>query len=136
MTASGSSLLLQQTIGIARRILTEYLRQRRTLIFWAVFPALMLLLFGLIYGNNPSMPGSMDTTPAGILIGAALFFSCLGGTVSIIVAERERRTLRRLLVSPLSPRSLFPWRRSGSFGRRPLPGGHCLRARLRHGRAL
>ncbi len=107
MTASGSSLVLQQTIGIARRILTEYVRQRRTLIFWAVFPALMLLLFGLIYGNNPSMPGSMDTTPAGILIGAALFFSCFGGTVSIIVAERERRTLRRLLVSPLSPAAYF-----------------------------
>ncbi len=83
------------------------LRQRRTLVFWAVFPALMLLLFGLIYANNPSMPGSLDTTPAGILIGAALFFSCLGGTVSIIVAERERRTLRRLLVSPLSPVAYF-----------------------------
>jgi len=97
----------RQTIGVARRILTEYLRQRRTLIFWAAFPALMLLLFGLIYANNPSMPGSIDTTPAGILIGAALFFSCLGGTVSIIVVERERRTLRRLLVSPLIPAAYF-----------------------------
>lgn len=97
----------RQTLGIARRILTEYLRQKRTLIFWAAFPALMLLLFGLIYANNPSMPGSLDTTPAGILIGAALFFSCLGGTVSIIVAERERRTLRRLLVSPLNPVAYF-----------------------------
>jgi ABC-2 type transport system permease protein len=67
----------------------------------------MLLLFGLIYANNPSMPGSLDTTPAGILIGAALFFSCLGGTISIIVAERERRTLRRLLVSPLNPAAYF-----------------------------
>ena len=47
---------------IAQRILTEYQRQRRTLIFWAAFPALMLLLFGLIYANNPSMPGSIDTT--------------------------------------------------------------------------
>lgn len=107
MTAFGSALVFQQTIAIARRILTEYLRQRRTLVFWAVFPALMLLLFGLMYANNPSMPGSLDTTPAGILIGAALFFSCLGGTISIIVAERERRTLRRLLVSPLSPAAYF-----------------------------
>lgn len=98
---------LRQTIGIARRILTEYMRQRRVLVFWAAFPALMLLLFGYIYAKNPSMPGSIDTTPAGILIGAALFFSCLGGTVSIIVAERERRTLRRLLVSPLNPAAYF-----------------------------
>jgi ABC-type Na+ efflux pump permease subunit len=60
-----------------------------------------------ISANNPSMPGSLDTTPAGILVGAALFFSCLRGTVSIIVAERERRTLRRLLVSPLNPAAYF-----------------------------
>jgi ABC-2 type transport system permease protein len=67
----------------------------------------MLLLFGLIYRNSPSLRAGFDTTPAGILIGAALFFSCLGGTVSVIVAERERRTLRRLLVSPLSPTAYF-----------------------------
>jgi ABC-2 type transport system permease protein len=102
-----ASLMLRQAVAIARRILIEYVRQRRSLIFWAAFPALMLLLFGLIYRNNESMRGSFDTTPAGILIGAALFFSCLGGTVSIIVAERERRTLRRLLISPLNPVAYF-----------------------------
>ncbi|MDA8260190.1 MAG: ABC transporter permease [Betaproteobacteria bacterium] len=99
-------IFFRQTFGVARRILTEYRRQRRTLIFWVVFPALMLL-FDLIYANKTAMAASRDTTPAGILIGAALFFSCLGGTVSIIVAERERRTLRRLLVSPLSPAAYF-----------------------------
>lgn len=107
MPISGVALAVRQTLAIARRILTDYWRQRRTLIFWAVFPALMLLLFGLIYANNPSMTGSVDATPAGILIGAALFFSCLGGTVAIIVAERERRTLRRLLISPLSSAAYF-----------------------------
>jgi ABC-2 type transport system permease protein len=103
----GATLIVRQTLGVTRRILLEYLRQRRILVFWAAFPALMLLLFGTMYANNPAMPGSIDTTPAGILIGAALFFSCLGGTVSIIVAERERRTLRRLLVSPLNPAAYF-----------------------------
>jgi ABC-2 type transport system permease protein len=102
-----TSPTLQQTLAVARRILLEFWRQRRSLIFWAVFPALMLLLFGLIYRNNASMRAGFDTTPAGILIGAALFFSCLGGTVSIIVAERERRTLRRLLISPLNPVAYF-----------------------------
>ena len=67
----------------------------------------MLLLFGLIYRNNPALLGAFDTLPAGILIGAALFFSCLGGTGSIVVAERERRTLRRLLISPLRPAAYF-----------------------------
>ena len=67
----------------------------------------MLVLFGLMYRNTASLRTSFDTTAAGILIGAALFFSCLGGTVSLIVAERERRTLRRLLVSPLHPVAYF-----------------------------
>jgi ABC-2 type transport system permease protein len=107
MNLPAAKLTLRQTVALARRILTEYARQRRSLIFWAVFPALMLLLFGSIYRNNPAMRAGFDTTPAGILIGAALFFSCLGGTVSIIVAERERRTLRRLLVSPLHPAAYF-----------------------------
>lgn len=100
-------LMVRQTLAIGRRILTEYVRQRRSLIFWAVFPALMLLLFGLMYRNNAALRAGFDTTAAGILIGAALFFSCLGGTVSLIVAERERRTLRRLLVSPLHPVAYF-----------------------------
>jgi hypothetical protein len=91
MDLVGSMLVVRQTIGVTRRILVKYLRQRRILVFWAAFPALMLLLFGTMYANNPAMPGSIDTTPAGILIGAALFFSCLGGTVSIIVAERGQR---------------------------------------------
>ena len=107
MNVRAAGLALRQTVAVARRILTEYARQRRSLIFWAVFPALMLLLFGSIYRNSPSMRAGFDTTPAGILIGAALFFSCLGGTVSLIVAERERRTLRRLLVSPLHPVAYF-----------------------------
>jgi ABC-2 type transport system permease protein len=99
--------VVPQALAIARRIVKEYARQRHNLIFWAIFPTLMLLLFGSIYRNIPTMRSSFDTTPAGILIGAALFFSCLGGTVSLIVTERERRTLRRLLVSPLHPASYF-----------------------------
>jgi ABC-2 type transport system permease protein len=102
-----ATLTIRQMVAIARRILTEYGRQRRSLLFWAAFPALMLLLFGLMYRGNPSIRAGFDTTPAGILIGAALFFSCLGGTVSLIVAERERRTLRRLLTSPLKPLAYF-----------------------------
>lgn len=80
---------------------------RRSLIFWVVFPTLMLLLFGLIYSGGSSHKESFNATAPGILIGAAMFFSCLGGPVSLIVAERERRTLRRLLISPLKPISYF-----------------------------
>lgn len=67
----------------------------------------MLLLFGLIYSGSAGRARSFDATAPGILVGAALFFSCLGGPVSVIVAERERRTLGRLLVSPMKPASYF-----------------------------
>jgi ABC-2 type transport system permease protein len=98
---------LNEITAVTQRILIELIRMRRSLIFWVVFPTLMLLLFGLIYagGNRPAK--SFDATAPGILIGAALFFSCLGGPVTLIVAERERRTLRRLLLSPLKPISYF-----------------------------
>ena len=93
--------------AVTGRILTEFVRMRRGLIFWVVFPSLMLLLFGLIYAGNSGITKSFDATAPGILIGAALFFSCLGGPVALIVAERERLTLRRILVSPLRPLSYF-----------------------------
>ncbi|MDB9379653.1 ABC transporter permease, partial [Nodularia sphaerocarpa] len=41
------------------------------------------------------------------LVGAALFFSCLGGSVATVVAEREQQTLKRLFISPLSGISYF-----------------------------
>jgi ABC-2 type transport system permease protein len=99
--------LIHETVAVARRILIEIIRMRRSLIFWVVFPTLMLILFGLIYANGSTTGKSFDYTAPGILIGAAMFFSCLGGPVALIVAERERRTLRRLLISPLHPVSYF-----------------------------
>lgn len=94
-------------LTVARRILTELRHTRRSLIFWALFPALMLLLFGLIYAGDGSPAQSFNYTAPGILIGAAFFFSCLGGPIATIVAERERNTLKRLLLSPLSGASYF-----------------------------
>jgi len=107
MPPTSLGTLLQQTRAVAGRVLREHTRQRRSVVFWAVFPAAMMLLFGSVYSKNAPAGGSLDTTPPGILIGAALFFSCLGGTVSLIVTERERRTLRRLLISPLRPAAYF-----------------------------
>ena len=92
---------------MARRILIELSRNRRLLVLWAVFPALMLLLFGLIYAGSSTTGSSFSRTAPKILIGAALFFSCLGGPVSTLVAEREHGTLRRVLLSPLSGASYF-----------------------------
>ena len=102
-----SSLLLEQTLAVAQRLLLEQWRQKRGLIFWAVFPSTMMLLFGLVYAHNISMSAGLDAAAAGILVGAALFFSCLGGTVAVIAAERERGALPRLLTTPLHPAAYF-----------------------------
>jgi len=98
---------INEICAVASRIIIGLFRMRRSIIFWAVFPTLMLLLFGLIYAGGSKTGKSFDYTAPGILIGAALFFSCLGGPVALIVAERERRTLKRLLISPLRPISYF-----------------------------
>jgi len=99
---------LADSVVVARRILGELKRNRRLLTFWIVFPTLMLLLFGWVYADGYGGLGpSFTATAPGILIGAAMFFSCLSGPVALIVGERERRTLRRLLVSPISGKAYF-----------------------------
>lgn len=97
----------REILTIARRVLIELVRTRRSMLFWIVFPTLMLLLFGFIYAGSGRTGASFDRVAPGILIGAALFFSCLGGPVAVIVGERERGTLRRLLVTPMRPASYF-----------------------------
>jgi ABC-2 type transport system permease protein len=104
---TSTRLLLNQTWAVAQRLLLEQWRQKRGLVFWAFFPATMMLLFGLVYANNINMRAGLDAAAAGILVGAALFFSCLGGTVAIIAAERERGTLLRLRTTPLRPSAYF-----------------------------
>jgi len=98
---------VREIVAVAKRILIEVYRTRRSMVFWIVFPTLMLLLFGLIYGSNNRITQSFDYVAPAILIGAALFFSCLGGPVAVLVGERERRTLRRVLLSSAGPSSYF-----------------------------
>jgi ABC-2 type transport system permease protein len=92
-----------QCWAVTGRVLRELARSRRNLIFWTLFPALMLLLFGMIYAGGAGPARAFDRTAPGILIGAALFFSMLSGPLALLVAEREHGTLRRLLLSPLAP---------------------------------
>ncbi|HIK06159.1 MAG TPA: ABC transporter permease [Trichormus sp. M33_DOE_039] len=99
----------RETIAVARRILTELLRRRRSLIFWSIFPISVLILSGYILAERAELPLSDAFAYAApsTLVGAALFFSCLGGTVATIVAEREQQTIKRLFLSPLSGTSYF-----------------------------
>ncbi|MGG6296057.1 ABC transporter permease [Leptolyngbya sp. AN02str] len=101
----------REILAVARRILTELLRRQRSLIFWTVFPIILLVLNGYLLAESTNLNISdaeayAIAVPAS-LVGAALFFSCLGGSVSTVVSEREQQTLKRLFISPLGGISYF-----------------------------
>ncbi|MBD2461941.1 ABC transporter permease [Oscillatoria sp. FACHB-1407] len=99
----------RETLAVAQRILTELVRRRRSLIFWAIFPISVLLLNGFIIQERAqlSQAEAFEVAAPATLVGAALFFSCLGGSVATVVSEREQHTLKRLFISPLSGTSYF-----------------------------
>jgi ABC-2 type transport system permease protein len=99
----------RETFAVAQRILIELWRRRRSLIFWSIFPISVLLLNGFILAERAklSTEAAFESSAPSTLVGAALFFSCLGGSVATVVAEREQQTLKRLFISPLSGVSYF-----------------------------
>jgi ABC-2 type transport system permease protein len=99
----------RETIAVSQRILMELWRRRRSLIFWGIFPVSVLFLNGYILAERAklTLAEAMEFAAPSTLVGAALFFSCLGGSVATVVAEREQKTLKRLFISPLSGTSYF-----------------------------
>ena len=99
----------QEILAVAQRILIELGRRKRSLIFWIIFPISVLLLNGFIFADRSGLPISeaMEYAAPSSLVGAALFFSCLGGSVATVVSEREQHTLKRLFISPLRGTSYF-----------------------------
>ncbi|MBV5257867.1 ABC transporter permease [Synechococcus moorigangaii CMS01] len=98
-----------ETIAVSQRILLELWRRRRSLIFWILFPISLLFLNGFILAEraNLSLAEAMEFAAPSTLVGAALFFSCLGGSIATVVSEREQHTLKRLFISPLSGTAYF-----------------------------
>lgn len=99
----------RETLAVAQRILIQLWRSKLSLVFWCLFPISLLLLNGVIVADrsNLSLAKAIQLASPSTLVGAALFFSCLGGTLATIVAEREQQTLKRLFISPLSGASYF-----------------------------
>jgi ABC-2 type transport system permease protein len=99
----------RETIAVAQRILIELVRRRRSLILWLIFPVSILVINGLVMADQRKLSNAeaFGIIAPSALVGAALFFSCLGGTVATVVSEREQQTLKRLFLSPLSGTSYF-----------------------------
>lgn len=98
-----------ETTAVTQRILLELWRRRRSLMFWCLFPISLLFLNGYILAEraNLTLAEALEFAAPSTLVGAALFFSCLGGSVATVVSEREQHTLKRLFISPLSGTSYF-----------------------------
>ncbi|MBF2057529.1 MAG: ABC transporter permease [Cyanobacterium sp. T60_A2020_053] len=98
-----------ETSALSQRILTELIKRKRSLIFWSIFPLSILFINGYILSEraNLELSEAFKLSAPTSLTGAALFFSCLGGSVSTVVSEREQKTLKRLFISPLSGVSYF-----------------------------
>ncbi|MEP0868346.1 ABC transporter permease [Trichocoleus desertorum AS-A10] len=99
----------RETLAVAQRIVLELVRRQRSLICWSIFPVSILLINGLILAERTQLSNAQAFEAAAplTLVGAALFFSCLGGSIATVVAEREQQTLKRLAISPLSGTSYF-----------------------------
>ena len=99
----------QQILAVNYRILTELFNRKRSLIFWSIFPLSILLINSYIIAERAKIGVTlaMKISAPSTLMGAALFFSCLGGTVATVVREREQKTLKRLFISPLRGISYF-----------------------------
>ncbi len=97
---------LKNIFLISKRILLESFGNRKLSFFWTVFPIGVLLIFSSVYSNGDIGNGFTITFP-GTLVGAAMFFSCMANCVSLISIERERKTLRRLLISKIKGGEYF-----------------------------
>ncbi|MGI0483048.1 ABC transporter permease [Geminocystis sp. CENA526] len=98
-----------ESLAVSQRILTELIRRKRSLIFWSIFPIFILIINSYIIAERAKITTAlaMKISAPSSLVGAGLFFSCLGGTIATIVSEREQKTLKRLFISPLNGASYF-----------------------------
>ena len=86
------------------------IRNMNMVIFAVILPLIVLVILGFLYGTNPAADGT-DYTFLEQSIGALCAISiCAGGLMGLplVVAEyRERKILKRVQVTPISPRMLL-----------------------------
>lgn len=82
------------------------IRNMNMVIFAVIFPMIVLVILGFLYGTNPATEGA-DYTFLEQSIGALCAISiCAGGLMGLplVVSEyRERKILKRFKVTPVSP---------------------------------
>ncbi|MBU3093529.1 ABC transporter permease [Clostridium sp. CF011] len=98
------------SFNLLKAELKLFIRNYINLFFTLVFPGLMLLLFGGIYGNSPSeMFNGYGTIDVSIPAYFAMIISVTGVmSVPISIANyRERKILKRYMVTPIKVRDIL-----------------------------
>lgn len=94
-------------VTVLKLEIRRLLRNRRTVIFAMVIPAVFFLLFGLnsAYADQSAGPGSHGNVSAFILISMALYGAVLATTAggAMVSIERAAGWSRQLRITPLSP---------------------------------
>lgn len=90
----------RRTAAIARRILGQMVRDRRTLGLIVIMPVVVMTIVALSFPESAG-PGMLSFLAPGILAAMALFFAFLLTGVSFL-RERTQGTLERLMASPIS----------------------------------
>ncbi len=89
---------LNRALAIAKRIVRQFLRDRRTMGMLFLVPVLVMTLVGLSF---PSDGGVLDFIAPALLAAMALFFVFILTGVSFL-RERSQGTLERVMASPVS----------------------------------
>ena len=106
MTASTMTLPSTAANGLARGWveLLQFLRDRTAVIFTFAFPAMLLLLFGTIFGNSYDEPGvSASQVYSASMIAYGILSTAFVTMGSGVALDREDGTLKRLHGTPITP---------------------------------
>ena len=97
--------MLERYLKLTRAEFILYLREPSGFFFTLIFPLLIMMLFGSIWGNEPFPEenfGYIDySVPA--FIGMVILTCGIMGLTTSIAAYREKGILRRFKASPISP---------------------------------
>lgn len=99
--------LVQETLGLTRRLFIQLQRRPSTLVAGIVQPVMWLVLFGALFQNAPSGLFGAGQSYGQFLGAGVIVFTAFGGALNAglpVMFDREFGFLNRLLVAPLASR--------------------------------
>ncbi len=99
--------LVQETLGLTRRLFIQLQRRPSTLVAGIIQPVMWLVLFGALFQNAPQGLFGSGQSYGQFLGAGVIVFTAFGGALNAglpVMFDREFGFLNRLLVAPLASR--------------------------------